>query len=131
MMDDGIIKICNLTDISSDGDMPEEVLTVQDSKYFESRTVGYNRQYAAKGVNEVVDMLVRVWRDASIRIGMYAVLTDYEEQVNESGDQYHIDNVQHLLDDDGLKVTDLTLSRMDELYEITDSNNQTGTGLSE
>lgn len=131
MMDDGIIKICNLTDISSDGDMPEEVLTVQDSKYFESRTVGYNRQYAAKGVNEVVDMLVRVWRDASIRIGMYAVLTDYEGQVNESGDQYHIDNVQHLLDDDGLKVTDLTLSRMDELYEITDSNNQTGSGLSE
>ena len=45
--------------------------------------------------------------------------------IYESGDQYRIDNVQHLLDDDGLKVTDLTLSRMDELYEIADSNNQT------
>lgn len=125
MMDDGIIKICDLTNLAPDGDMPRDQLTVLDEMYFESRTVGYNRQYAAKGVNEQVDMLVRVWRNNTVHIGMYAVLTNYEEQVNESGDQYHIDNVQHLLDDDGLKVTDLTLSRMDELYEIADSNNQT------
>lgn len=125
MMDDGIIKICDLTNLAPDGDMPRNQLTVLDEMYFESRTVGYNRQYAAKGVNEQVDMLVRVWRNNTVHIGMYAVLTNYEEQVNESGDQYHIDNVQHLLDDDGLKVTDLTLSRMDELYEIADSNNQT------
>lgn len=125
MMDDGIIKICDLTNLAPDGDMPRNQLTVLDSMYFESRTVGYNRQYAAKGVNEQVDMLVRVWRNNTVHIGMFAVLTNYEEQVNESGDQYRIDNVQHLLDDDGLKVTDLTLSRMDELYEIADSNNQT------
>lgn len=125
MMDDGIIKICDLTNLAPDGDMPRNQLTVLDSMYFESRTVGYNRQYAAKGVNEQVDMLVRVWRNNTVHIGMFAVLTNYEGQVNESGDQYRIDNVQHLLDDDGLKVTDLTLSRMDELYEIADSNNQT------
>jgi hypothetical protein len=125
MMDDGIIKICDLTNLAPDGDMPMNQLTVLDSMYFGSRTVGYNRQYAAKGVNEQVDMLVRVWRNNTVHIGMFAVLTNYEGQVNESGDQYRIDNVQHLLDDDGLKVTDLTLSRMDELYEIADSNNQT------
>lgn len=125
MMDDGIIKICDLTNLAPDGDMPRNQLTVLDEMYFESRTVGYNRQYAAKGVNEQVDMLVRVWRNNTVHIGMFAVLTNYEGQVNESGDQYRIDNVQHLLDDDGLKVTDLTLSRMDELYEIADSNNQT------
>ena len=130
-MDDGIVKICNLTDDAQDGDMPAEVLSVKDSFYFESRTVGYNRQYAAKGVNESVDMLIRIWRDASIRIGMYAVLTDYEGQENPDGDQYHIDNVQHLEDPDGLKVTDLTLSRMDKLYEIAYSNDQEGQGLSE
>lgn len=125
MMDDGIIKICDLTNLAPDGDMPRNQLTVLDEMYFESRTVGYNRQYAAKGVNEQVDMLVRVWRNNTVHIGMFAVLTNYEGQVNESGDQYRIDNVQHLLDDDGLKVTDLTLSRMDELYEVADSNNQT------
>lgn len=125
MMDDGIIKICDLNNLAPDGDMPRNQLTVLDEMYFESRTVGYNRQYAAKGVNEQVDMLVRVWRNNTVHIGMFAVLTNYEGQVNESGDQYRIDNVQHLLDDDGLKVTDLTLSRMDELYEIADSNNQT------
>lgn len=125
MMDDGIIKICDLTNLAPDGDMPRNQLTVLDEMYFGSRTVGYNRQYAAKGVSEQVDMLVRVWRNNTVHIGMYAVLTNYEGQVNESGDQYRIDNVQHLLDDDGLKVTDLTLSRMDELYEIADNNNQT------
>lgn len=125
MMDDGIIKICDLTNLAPDGDMPMNQLTVLDSMYFESRTVGYNRQYAAKGVNEQVDMLVRVWRNNTVHIGMFAVLTNYEGQVNKSGDQYRIDNVQHLLDDDGLKVTDLTLYRMDELYEVADSNNQT------
>lgn len=125
MMDDGIIKICDLNNLAPDGDMPRNQLTVLDEMYFESRTVGYNRQYAAKGVNEQVDMLVRVWRNNTVHIGMFAVLTNYEGQVNESGDQYRIDNVQHLLDDDGLKVTDLTLSRMDELYEVADSNNQT------
>lgn len=125
MMDDGIIKICDLTNLAPDGNMPRNQLTVLDEMYFESRTVGYNRQYAAKGANEQVDMLVRVWRNNTVHIGMFAVLTNYEGQVNESGDQYRIDNVQHLLDDDGLKVTDLTLSRMDELYEIADSNNQT------
>lgn len=122
MMDSGIVHICNLTNSASDGDMPSEVLAVTDSYYFETRTVGYNRQYAAKGVNERVDMLVRVWQDQSIRIGMYAVLTDYDGQDNADGDQFRIDNVQHLTNDDGLKVTDLTLYRLDELYEIADTN---------
>ena len=44
---------------------------------------------------------------------MYAVI----DQSPEAG-QYRIDNVQHLMNDDGLKVTDLTLSRLDDLYEV-------------
>ena len=33
-------------------------------------------------------------------------------------EQYRIDNVQHLLDEDGLKVTDLTLYRMEQNYDL-------------
>ena len=120
MMDAGIVTICTLENVAEHGNMPkpklvplkmdEEELTWQ----FEERTVGMNRQYQAKGVSERVDMLIRIWR-APVRIGMYAVLTDYEGQENPDGDQYRIDNVQQLIDDNGLKVTDLTLYRLEEL----------------
>ena len=124
MMDDGIVTICNLVNTAADGDMPKDVLeTAEDLAgnelvyQFEERTVGYNRQYAAAGVGERVDMLIRVWRSPA-RIGQYAVLTDYEGQENPDGDQYRITNVQQLKNDNGLKVTNLTLRRLDELYEV-------------
>ena len=117
MMDAGYVTLCVLENVAEPGDMPKDALVPVDVYQFEERTVGYGRQYAAKSVNEQVDMLVRIWR-APARIGMYAVLTDYEGQENEDGDQYQIDNVQQLLDDDGLKVTDLTLRRVDRLYEV-------------
>ena len=118
MKDAGTVTICTLTNTAEDGDMPAMKLVAGDSYYFEERMIGYGRQYGAKGVNERVDMLIRIWRDPAIRIGMYAILTDYEGQVNENGDQYRIDNVQPTLDEDKLKVTDLTLYRVDELYEV-------------
>ena len=118
MKDAGKINICDLVNEAEAGNMPKEKLQILRAHLFEERIVGYGRQYAAKGVNERVDMQIRIWRDAQVHIGQYALLTDYEGQVNEDGDQYRIDNVQHLLDSNGLKVTDLTLYRMDELYEV-------------
>lgn len=124
MMNGGLVVLCNLKNLAEPGDMPKEVLvplTEDDEPLewsFEDRVIGYNRQYAAKGVSERVDMLIRIWR-APARIGMYAVLTDYEGQKNPEGDQYRIDNVQHTLDSDGLKVTDLTLYRLEDLYDIS------------
>lgn len=119
MMDAGRIIICRLENVASSGEMPSDALVTVATADFEERVIGYGRQYDALGVNEQIDMLVRIWREPLVRIGMYAVLTDYEGQINEDGDQYRIDNVQHLLDADGLKVTDITLSRMDELYDVT------------
>lgn len=124
MKDAGIVTLCRLTNTAATGDMPKDVLVpLKDENgepltwQFEERVIGYGRQYEAKGVMERVDMLIRIWR-APARIGMYAVLTEYDGQENEAGDQYRIDNVQNLNDVNGLKVTDLTLYRMDELYEI-------------
>lgn len=123
MMDSGIVTICTLENTAQDGDMPSPRLVplVYDDEeltwQFEERTVGMNRQYLAKGVSERIDIMIRIWR-APVRIGMYALLTDYEDQENPDGDQYRIDNVQHLFDDNGLKVTDLTLYRLEELYDV-------------
>lgn len=122
MKDAGIVNICDLINEAADGEMPKEKLQKLRAHMFEERIIGYGRQYAAKGVNERVDMQIRIWRDAQVHIGQYALLSDYEGQVNEGGDQYRIDNVQQVLDSNGLKVTDLSLYRMDELYEVINAD---------
>lgn len=124
MKDAGIVTICKLENIAPQGDMPREMLVpLKDEDenvltwQFEERVIGFSRQYNAKSVEERVDMLIRIWR-CPVRIGMYAVLTDYEGQENPDGDQYRIDNVSNNVDENGLKITDLTLYRMDEFYEV-------------
>jgi len=109
LFDDGVLQICTLKNEAGPGEMPDEHLVPGKKYFYGERTVGYGRQYAAKGVNEQVDMLVRIWQDRGIRIGMYALI---------GGEQYRIDNVQHLYDGDGLRVTDLTLERLEELYDV-------------
>ena len=111
LLDSGILELYKLVNTASNGNMPNEQLVYVDSAYYGERTVGYNRQYAAKAVNESVDKLIRIWRNESISAGMYVLLED--------GNQYQIDMVQHLLDDDGLKVTDLTLNRLEKNYELS------------
>lgn len=111
LLDSGILELYKLVNTASNGNMPNEQLVYVDSAYYGERTVGYNRQYAAKAVNESVDKLIRIWRNECISAGMYVLLED--------GNQYQIDMVQHLLDDDGLKVTDLTLSRLEKNYELS------------
>lgn len=118
MMDAGHVKIYSLENVAQPGFMPREEMTLVCEADFSEQYIGYGRQYAAKGVNEQIDAIVRIWREPSVRIGMVALLTDYEGQENDSGDQYHIDNVQPTLDDDGLKTTDITLSRLEDYYDI-------------
>lgn len=128
MMDSGLVTICELQNIAEQGNMPKPTLVKLRQHFFEERTVGYGRQYAALGVNERVDYLIRIWRDAGVHTEMYAILTDYEGQINEDGDQFRIDNVQHLLNSDGLKVTDLSLYRMDKLYDVIELPPDEGQG---
>lgn len=113
MMDAGYLTICDLENQAEAAAMPKEALVKGNKWLFEVRTLGYGRQYAAKGVNEQVDLLVRIWRDETAGIGCYALL----ENSRYDG-QYRIDNVQQLFDDDGLEVTDLTLRRLDNLYDV-------------
>jgi len=109
LFDDGVLYLCTVESTSSQGLKPTIRLVPTQGHYFGERTIGYNRQYAARGVSEQIDMLVRIWQDRSARIGMHAVV---------NGEAFIITNVQHTLDEDGLRVTDLTLSREDKNYEI-------------
>ena len=125
MMDAGTLTVCSLTNGADNGAMPVEILTPVASSYYEDRVVGYGRYFAAKGVNEQVDLTVRSWRLPEARAGMYAVLS-----YGENDGQYRIVQVQHLLNEDGLKVTDLSLARLEAYYELADEapENQPGTG---
>lgn len=111
LLDSGILEVCRLENNAPPASMPSEQLVPLSKHFYGERTVGYGRQYAAKGVSEQVDMVARIWQDRSVRIGMYVIF--------DAGDQYRIDNVQHILDEDGLRVTDLTLQRLDDLYDVS------------
>lgn len=111
MLFEGKLKLYNTQDISVQGRMPEEMLVPLPGgdEFFTDRTIGFTRNYAALGADQRIDRLVRIWRRTDIRTGHYAVIDD---------EQYRIDFIQHLLDEDDLQVTDLTLRRLEKNYDI-------------
>lgn len=112
MIYDKKLVLYSLQNTAAKGLMPKEQLVKTGEEYYGSRVIGYNRQYAALGADQRIDELVRIWRNNQVRANHYAVLED--------GLQYRINFVQHLLDDDGLEVTDLTLVRLEENYDVAD-----------
>ena len=111
MMDSGTCRIYTVTDSAENGEMPNPTLhEYGDYEWaFEDRMISYSRQYAAMGVDQQIDRIIRIWR-TPVRIGDVVVIGD---------EQYRIDNVQPTLDDDGIKVVDLTLRRLEANYDIT------------
>lgn len=113
MYDDGFLKLYRLQDEAKPGEMPREKLVFLQGAYFEERVVGYGRYYAAKGAQQQVDKLLRTPEPLpAVRTGMYVIL--------ENGLQYRVDNVQRTTDDDDLPVTDLTLFRMEEFFDVAE-----------
>lgn len=113
LYDAGLLHLCALDNTAPAGDMPRERLRELDVLKFGELTVGMSRFYAAQGVNQRVDLMTRTWRCPAAQGGMYAVLSD-----SDYNGQYRISQVQHRLDDDGLKVTDFTLTRLERNYEV-------------
>ncbi|MGJ1042626.1 hypothetical protein ACR77V_12375 [Staphylococcus epidermidis] len=109
MMDSGTCRIYTVTDAAENGEMPAPTLhEYGDYEWaFEDRMISYSRQYAAMGVDQQIDRIIRIWR-TPVRIGDVVVI---------EGEQYRIDNVQPTLDDDSLQVVDLTLRRLEENYD--------------
>ena len=127
MRHDGVLFVCDLTNIAENGDMPKEILTKKNKYWFENRPISFSRAYQAKGVNEQVDLVARITYDTSIHIGQYVMLGN--------GEQYRIDNINHSQEEFirtkqidskyyrqptivGLKYTDLTLSRIEDYYAV-------------
>ena len=120
MLDDGKVTFCDLVDISGGGDMPRPVLREVYPCMFENRIVGFNRRYAALGVNQDISALIRIWRPPlrddrtpSVQVGMYAVLEE-----SEIDGQYRVDVVQPLSNFDGINVLEITLAALEDHYDV-------------
>ena len=107
--DDGVLDIYEVTNNARNGLMPSWTKTKVSSHYFEYRTVGYNRFFTAAGINSQIDLVCRIWEDRTIANNQVVLL---------NGAYYRIVQIQHLYDDDYLRVTDLSLERISDLEEI-------------
>lgn len=132
MRNDGVLFVCTLDNTAENGDMPKEVLTKTNKYWFENRTVGINRQYLAKGVNEQVDLVVRIAKATQIRIGMYAVLGNGEQFVITHVTTGHDSYERHKIVDTyyyrkpaiiDLDYTELTLMRLEKNYDLAVEEN--------
>lgn len=113
ILDSGIVTVSTITDTpTAPGTMPKRCKVLQYKSFFADRTIGYGRAYAAKGVSQQVDRLIRVEYHPETQAGWIASIDNI---------QYRIDLVQPIRDDDtGLLYTDLTLSRLDGDHDVTD-----------
>lgn len=109
--DDGILTIYQLINEADNGLMPSFKKEKVAEHFFVYRTVGYGRYFRRSGVNMQVDSICRIWEDRSIKANM---------TVEIDGEFYRIVQVQHLYDENNIRVTDLSLERVSEIDEVTE-----------
>lgn len=111
-LDDGILKIYSVENTAEQGMKPVYGLRFKSRHYFGFETVGIQRYYTAMKTNSRISDLVRIWEDRSITAEDICILED--------GKQYKCSFIQHMQDEDGLRITKITLERMNEEYDISE-----------
>jgi len=118
--DSGLITVCELVNVAAPGDMPCERLKARFSAYFGEIRAGITRIYLAKGAGENVDLFVQI-PDEGFRPAAdeYAVIQMYNGHGDDADDkQYRITALQSGTDDDGHRVYDIQLTRLERNYEL-------------
>ena len=106
MRDAGILTIYKLTNVAQPGLMPGEKLVRICTAYYDHRTLGVTRAYAALGAKQQIDALVIAYNTALTPEAEYCILED--------GEQYRI-SLKQTEGDDVL----LTLERLEDLYDVS------------
>lgn len=110
-LDSGTLTAWRGSNTAPAGSMPNITYQQIWVSYYEDRTVGIQRYFTAMQHDSRVDAMVRVQRTYELQAaGDRVVLSPYS---HEDGNAYRIIQLQQVLDDDGLPVTDLTLERDD------------------
>lgn len=111
--DDGVVRIYLISDISVNGNMPVEGLVYDEAFHFGYYTLGINRFYTAKAAKQQIEAVIDI-------PGWKPYQSDLTVAVMEDDTQYIVRLVQPILDEDGLRITRLSLERIDENYVIAD-----------
>lgn len=109
MFDDGQVEIYKPTNTASAGNVPKWRMDYLSAYWYEERALGVTRFAAALKTDVKLEMLIRIWRDKSI---------DTSQICKIDGVQYRIFQIQHVFNEDGLEVTDLSLEKVGDLYDF-------------
>lgn len=111
-LDSGVLDLYEFDLTSEPGDMPNGEWRVLWSSYYGEKTVGVTRFYTGLANNDRTDLLVRVQRNPYISAAAHRV------KLRGGDDWYRITQVQHILDDDGLEMSELALERTGKVTPI-------------
>lgn len=107
MKNAGVLSIYSLANVAEAGNMPTEKLVLITTAYYEERTIGVTRMYAAMGADQQIDMLVRCFNTPTLP-------TNAEYVIPEDGLQYRVSFKQKIDAD----TVDLTLVRLENNYDV-------------
>lgn len=108
--DDGILTIYSVENIGDSGMMPVPGLVFKDSYYYGFDTLGINRYYTALQAQQQIECVVNVPGWGNILTTDICALED--------GSQFRIVMRQPTTDEDGLRITKLSLERIGDKYAI-------------
>ncbi len=117
--DDGIVGVYELTQVKIPGKMPVDGLTLTDRFYFGYETLGINRYYTALQAKQQIEAVVSVpgWNEIKANRHI-AIIADPDGNLTAECDQYRIVMVQLTTDEDGLRITKLSLERIGDNYAV-------------
>lgn len=110
--DDGILTVYDLSNGAHPGDMPKEHLEEKEAFYYSYDRLGITRYYTAKQANQDISAVVNIPGWGTARATDIVILQEEPEA------QYRISMIQPEKDENGLKITKLTLERVGQRYEV-------------
>lgn len=105
----GVVTIYTVTDSARPGYQPVQTLSEKMRLRYEEQRLGIQRYYVAQQNQTEVERVIRVPRAGAI--------TNQDVAITEDGRQYRIDLVQSA--DVYPPSFDLTLAKIDQVYEVT------------
>lgn len=109
VLDSGTLIVWRGANTAPPGGMPDFNYTHVWTSYYAERTVGVTRFYSGQQYGDRPDILVRVPRNHGLNPSTDIVkLRPYSYQDN---NEYAILQVQHIVDEDGLPATEISLQK--------------------
>lgn len=116
LLDNGIATIWRAVWSGDPGQMPKRTFSQElFNSYFGNKTVGITRYWTAQAHDAKADLLIEIQRNSGISVADRCQLTPFFD--GELSGYYKILQVQHVTDENGLPMTDLTLERIDAIDE--------------